>query len=99
MSHFEHRLGHALEGFHQRVAQLGVQARQTKTEQHREEDDRQHFTASHGRENVRWDQVEDGFDERMFVLNFCGRRLIFGDIDRAQGAHVDAGARVEQVGQ
>ena len=99
MSDFEHRLGHALEGFHQRVAQFGVQARQTETEQYREEDDRQHLTASHGREDVRWNQVEDGLDKRMFMRDFSCRGCVLGNIDRAQGAHVDPGTGLEHVGQ
>ena len=77
----------------------GLQARQTETEQHREEDDRQHFATGHGREDVRRDQVEDGFDERVFMLNLGGRRLVLGNIHGTQGAHVDAGTRMEHVGQ
>ena len=99
MRDFEHRLGHALEGFHQRVTQLGVQARQAEAEEYREEDDRQHLTASHGSEDVRRDQVEDGLNERMLVGHFSSSGLILGNIDRAQRAHVDPGARVEHVGQ
>ena len=96
---FEHALGDALEHLHQRLAQVRLQARQTQAEQHGEEDDRQHFAAGHGREDVRRDQVEDGLDERVFMLYFGGSRLVLGDVHRAQGAHVDAGARVEHVGQ
>ncbi|MNF33664.1 hypothetical protein D3C84_144840 [compost metagenome] len=95
----EHAFRYALEHLHQRLAQVRLQARQTETEQHGEEDDRQHFAAGHGREDVRRDQVEDGLDERVFMLHFGGGRLVLRDVHCAQGAHVDAGTRVEQVGQ
>ncbi|MCY1360040.1 hypothetical protein D9M69_466480 [compost metagenome] len=99
VSDLEHAFRYALEHLHQRLAQVRLQARQTETEQNREEDDRQHFAANHGREDVRRDQVEDGFDERMFMLNLGRRGLVLGNVHSAQGAHVDAGTRMEQVGQ
>src|SRR5690606_38661478 len=77
----------------------GFQARQAEAEQHREEDDRQHRATGDCREDVRRDQVENGFDERVFMLYLGGRGLVLGNIDGTQRAHVDAGTRVEQVGQ
>ena len=95
----EHAFRDALEHLHQGVTQLGLQARQAEAEEHREEDDRQHFTAGHGGKDVRRNQVEDGFDKRMLMLHFGGGGGVLGDVHGAQGAHVDARARVEHVGQ
>ncbi|MNC33922.1 hypothetical protein D3C75_823340 [compost metagenome] len=99
MGDLEHGLGNRLEGTHQRVAQLCLQARQAQAEQHREEDDRQHFATHQRCEDVRRDQVQQGFDERVLMLHFGRGSLVLGDVHGTQGAHVDAGARVEQVGQ
>ena len=99
MGDFEHALGHALEHGHQRFAQFRLETRQAQAEQHREEDDRQHLATGNSGEDIRGDQVEDGLDERMFMLHFGGSRLVLGDIDGTQGTHVDASAWVEQVGE
>ncbi|MND75282.1 hypothetical protein D3C80_668940 [compost metagenome] len=99
MSDLEHGFGNALEGFHQRIANLCLQARQAQAEQHREEDDRQHLATHQRCEDVRRNQVEDGLDERVFMLNLGRSGLILGNIDGTQGTHVDTGTRMEQVGQ
>lgn len=95
----EHGLGNALEHLHQRLAQVVGQARQAEAEHHREEDDRQHLATGDGGEDVGGNQVEDGRDERMVMLHFLGGLLVLGNVHGTQGAHVDAGAGLEQVGQ
>ncbi len=99
MGDLEHGFRDALEHLHQRIAQFGLQTRQAKAENHREEDDRQHLTTRHGGNDVRGDQVEDGLDERMLMLDFGGGGFVLGDVHGAQGAHVDARARVKHIGQ
>ncbi|MCY1395908.1 hypothetical protein D9M71_108640 [compost metagenome] len=99
MGDLEHGFGHALEHLHQGLAGLARQAGQAKAEHHREEDDRQHLATGHGGEDVGGDQVQQGRDQCMVMLHFLGGLLIPGDVHRAQGAHVDAGAGLEEVGQ
>ncbi len=99
VSDLEHGLRDALKQLHQRFTDLGLQAGKPQAEQHRKEDDRQHLATRHGGEDVGRDQVENGRDKRMIVLNFSRSLLILGNIDGAQCAHVDAGARMEHVGQ
>ncbi|MCY1288662.1 hypothetical protein D9M70_377160 [compost metagenome] len=99
MGDLEHGLRDALEHLHQGLAGLRRQVRQAEAEEHREEDDRQHLATGHRGEDVGGDQVEQGRDQRMVVLHFLGGLLVLGDVHRAQGAHVDAGAGLEEVGQ